>query len=110
MPRQYAGAKKFLKITGYDGANQIFHKVVPLHRRSDASIISLLQRLACRGLDEEDIIDASLSKKTAGYRSILEPMTSRAPGHRASISVGVGISYEASVWRGDELAQDQVRR
>ena len=110
MSRQYAEAKKFLKITGYDGAKQIFHKVVPLHRRSDASIISLLQRLACKGLDEKDIIDASLSRNTAGYRPILEPIKSRAPGHRPSISVGVGIHYEASVWRGDELGQDQGQR
>ena len=105
-----AKVKRFWKIIGRDGANEIFERVCPLGRFSEERMVALLQRLASKSLTEDEIIDASLPKNANCYASHLEPMKNGGgPGGRGVISVGRGVYYFASVWRADELRQDQVQ-
>ena len=106
MAGRKVGNRRFLRIEGHDGANLIFKEPVPLGNLSDKGIIRLLQRLVCKGLDEEDIIAASLPKNAKGYRPLLDPQIDRG-GHRPSVTVGHGIYYTASIWSEDELPQDR---
>ena len=68
----------FLRIDGTDGDRTILRKFVPLGNLSNKGIIRLLQRLACKGLDPEDIIAGSLPKNATGYHPVFDPrMVSR---------------------------------
>ena len=107
MAGRKVGNRRFLIIEGYDGANLIFKGgPVPLGNLTDEGIIRLLQRLACKGLDEEEIIAASLPKNAKGYHPLLDPQFDRG-GHRRWVTVGHGIKYTASIWSEDELPQDR---
>ena len=102
MAKKLAKDKLFLRIDGADGDRTILRKFVPLGNLSDKGIIRLLQRLACKGLDPEDIIAGSLPKNATGYHPVFDPRIGRG-GRRKTITVGHGKDYTASVWRADEL-------
>jgi len=52
------------RIEGFDGTELIFEKDVPLHLLSDRQIEEVLRRLVSRHLSENDVIGASLNRKT----------------------------------------------
>lgn len=94
--------KRYWKIAGYDGEKQTFEKILPAGSLSESQVILLLQRLAAKHLDDEEIVSASLRSKAPGYRSLLEPQRGRG-GRRPTISVEAGRTYVAAVFAADEL-------
>ncbi len=105
MARRQAKDRWFLRIDGADGDKRILKKFVPLGNLSKKGIIKLLQRLACKGLDPEDIIAGSLPRNAEGYHPVFDPRVGR-DGVRPTITVGDGKSYTATFWRADELPPD----
>jgi hypothetical protein len=66
-----AEVKRIWKITGYDGATEIFSEEVS-GALTDGEIGRILQRLVARHLTEREVVAASLRKNMAGYASLLE--------------------------------------
>jgi hypothetical protein len=97
-------SKRFWRIEGYDSTELLFKKVLPMGYLSKGQITSLLQRLASKYLDEDQIVAASLRPNSKGYAPLLEPNTDYHPGGRYTISVGSNPNFAASVWQNDELA------
>lgn len=56
--------KPVWRIEGYDGAKLIFQCNVPSYLLSDTQIEELLRRLVSRHLSGEEIVGASLNRKT----------------------------------------------
>ncbi len=83
------------KIEGYDGTKQLFTKELPLGSLSEGQMISLLQRLVSKHLNEDEIVAASLRRNSKIKASHLEPhVDSRAKG-RYTITVGQNPFYVA---------------
>lgn len=80
------------RIEGFDGAKKIFEADVT-GRLGDQQIVALLQRLAARHLEPEEIIASSLPKRAAGYRGLLERNAD--DRGRGPITVGHGTFYLA---------------
>jgi hypothetical protein len=98
-------AKKFWKISGYEGTRKLFETVLPLGSLSEREVTALLQRLAATALTPEEIVNASLRRTAKSYAALLEPQQERRQhGGRFLISVGVANNYVASVWDANELA------
>jgi hypothetical protein len=97
-------ARKFWKIEGYDGAQQIFEKTLPLSFCSEDQMIELLQRLAARNLTLDEIVRASLRPNSTEYAPLLEAhrQARASPADRFSIVVGVNPHYVASIWTEEE--------
>ncbi len=75
-------------INGYDGTAIVFEKRLLGAALTDTTAGVLLQRLAVRNLDDDEIIDASLRAKAKGYRGLLE-IRREAGGHRrGALTVG----------------------
>jgi hypothetical protein len=105
MAREPANELKFLRIDGADGGTPILIKFLPLGNLTEKDIVRLLQRLACKGLDPEDIIAGSLPKNAKGYHPVFDPQIGQG-GVRRTITVGHGKHYTATIWRADELPPD----
>lgn len=100
-------AKRVWKIVGYDGAEKLFEKVLPLESLSEREMTALLQRLAAKCLTPDEIISASLRRNSKSYAALLEPrQQSRPASARFCISVGGAQYWVASVWSADELASE----
>jgi hypothetical protein len=82
------------KITGYDGTQVTFERLIP---GSEAEIIRVLQRLASRHLNDEEVVLSSLRKNSKGYLSHLE--IQRNSGG-ALTTTGSGHWYTATVPEG----------
>ena len=65
---------KYWEIEGYDGLESLFEDELP-DDLSKKGIIVILQRLACKHLDENEIVSSSLHRNTLGYTPYLEPQT-----------------------------------
>ncbi len=76
-------------ITGSDGDQTTFKGEMP-GQMSESEVSTALERLAARHLSEDEIISASLRKRTPGYRPLLEPIGTGRP-----ISYGHGVNYTA---------------
>lgn len=87
--------KRYWRIEGYDGLERTFEKVVPVGRVSENAVVVLLQRLASKHLDEDEIVSSSLNRAAAGRTRHLEPQ--RGEGNPRTITVGEGQYYVASV-------------
>jgi hypothetical protein len=85
-------------IRGYRGLEKVFERKLPLGFLSETEMIQLLQRLYCKHLDIDEIINASLRKNAKDYASFLEH-DKEAKADRFSISVGHNPWYIASVTR-----------
>jgi hypothetical protein len=102
-------AKRYWKITGYDSAQTLFEKVLPLGCLSKGEMTTLLQRLAAADLTPDEIIGASLRKNSKSYVPLLEPhQEGSPPARRFYISVGAARNYVASVWTEDELGGPEI--
>ncbi len=71
---------RFWRVDGYDSTRLMFEKVLPLGYLSEGEMISLLQRLASKHLDEAEIVAASLRRNSKGYAPLLEPDKWTMPG------------------------------
>jgi len=80
-------------IEGYDEERLVFERPIPAGSLTDQEVIALLQRLASRYLDEDQIVDSSLNKVTTGYAPYLEVVGSAG---RFGIS-GNKFTYTATV-------------
>lgn len=99
--------RRFWKIEGYDSTRLIFKmkKVLPVGCLTVKQMTSLLQRLASKHLDEDEIVASSIRRNCKGYAPLLECQLSSGPGVRYSIMVGSNPFYVGSVWKSDELAK-----
>ena len=89
------------KIQGIHSTTVVFKGELP-GGYSNGEITTILQRLACRHLTDEEIISASLRK---GRRtSLLEAKTAGPPhGNRLTIWIdGTTVDYIAGYWRAGE--------
>ncbi len=80
----------------------MFDKTLP-GGYSTGEIETLLQRLACRDLNQEEIFAASLRRRS-DHIGFLKPRVDGPPhGKRLTIQLDSGIvSYIASYWKADE--------
>jgi hypothetical protein len=98
--------QKYWKIEVADGLESIFCETYLFSRFGPKQIVEILRRLACGGLDHDEIIAASGSPKKAGYRPLLEIRTmSSMMGNAKRYTISVGESYHctASIWEEDEI-------
>jgi hypothetical protein len=95
-----SASKKFWKVAGYDGMQQIFEKTLPESSLSEDQMIELLQRLAARHLTPNEIVRASLRPNSKEYAPLLEVhrQARTAPSDRFTIMVGENPHYAASIW------------
>jgi hypothetical protein len=89
------------KIEGYKSTELVFEKTLP-GGYSNREIKTLLQRLACRDLNPEEVFAASLRRRSSP--SFLEPRVDGPPHvKRLTISLDSGIvSYIAGYWKAGE--------
>lgn len=83
----------FWKIQGYDGLEKTFEQTIPFGSLSEKEMIALLQRLAARHLDDEEVVSASLRKNACGYEAHLE--VNRIDS--GLMTTGSGHNYTATV-------------
>ena len=102
--------KKFWRIEGCDSTDPFFDLAIPIHHASQGLMEVMLQRLACRHLSENEIVQASVrrspgSKGQVTVHSLLETQTFALSeqNKRFCITVGNNPYYTASVWTESEL-------
>jgi hypothetical protein len=95
-------AKSYWKIEVLDGFSVAFERYVR-GDLTEAEITTILQRLACRNLNENEIISASLRRPAR--TALLEPVIGGPPsrGTRHTVFIQHDLTYMASCWRADEL-------
>lgn len=86
--------KRYWRITGHCGLDQIFEKILPTDMLADKEVAALLQCLLARELDVDSLIE-QLSRQR---RSIL-PLVERQEGSMTPIysAASGGIAFEAYV-------------
>ena len=57
---------QFWKITGYDGNRPLYERKIRLGTMSEPEMTTLLQRLAAKHLDEDEVVASSLRKNAKG--------------------------------------------
>jgi hypothetical protein len=71
---------------------------------SEETIITIIQRLACRHLTPQEIVSASRERRSKSQDERLVPLIGRKPhGKRTTISISLGFDYIASYWHAGEL-------
>ena len=96
--------KLYWKIEGFWSDTKTFERVLPAGSRSEKQIVVLLQRLAARHLDEDEIVSSSLRRNAPQYARFLETHTDSVHGHRYTIMTWDNPYYSASIWTAEELA------
>jgi hypothetical protein len=87
-------------IEGYNSMVRTFVTVLP-GNFSEGEIITIVQRLTCRHLTDDEIVSASLRKSKRN--ALLEPQINSGPNRgRYTISVSAGRDYIASFWKKGE--------
>ncbi len=87
-------------IRGYRGLEKFYERSLPIGSMSESEIVQLLQRLACKHLEFDEIVNASARKNAEYYAPHLEQEKEASADH-FSISVGHNPWYVASVFRND---------
>ena len=82
------------KITGYDGAREIYSGEVP-GILTDEEVGRILQRLAARHLSDQEVVAASLRKNFVGYAPLLECTFDRAGPKGNIVTCGSNPHYIA---------------
>ena len=75
-------------IQGYKSTQKIYETDLPLASLSESEMIVLLQRLACRHLSEDEIVDASVRKSAKRHNPI--PLTIERESTRERFSMSIG--------------------
>ena len=84
---------KIWKIEGYDSTRKIFEQTVD-GAVSQQEVATILQRLACKHLTENEIVGSSLHKNRQDYLAHLEPHFDNAQ-RRHHVMVGDNPHYIA---------------
>jgi|SRR5579863_3780150 len=93
--------KSYWRIQRIDRFDVTFERFVA-GNLSENEVTTIIQRLACKHLSEDEIIGASLRRPRR--TALLETLRGGKPfGKRTTISIDHGITYMASYWRADEL-------
>ena len=88
--------KKFWKIKFYDGQQESILKLIPVGTLSEPEIRTLLQRLAARHLNDDEIISASVRKNAKNYSSLLEVISNKFGNFALMVNFG-GFTYTATI-------------
>ena len=84
------------KITGYDGDRLLYEQKIPLGTMSEPKMTTLLQRLAARHLDFDEVIDSSLRKSAEGRPNHFE--VREISGRKRGLeTLGTGHHYTATI-------------
>lgn len=75
-------------IQGYKSTQKIYETELPLGSLSEAEMIVLLQRLACRHLSEDEIVDVSVRKSSKRHSPI--PLAIERESTREGFSMSIG--------------------
>ena len=54
---------RFWTVTGFEGGEKVFERAIPVASIAESEVKGLLQRLAARGLDEEEVVASSLGSE-----------------------------------------------
>jgi hypothetical protein len=84
------------KIEGYDSTTKILDQTIPLNGADETKICDLLKSLASKNLRADEI--------AAGLADVRKD---DAHGNRITFYAGQNPHYVASLWRSDELAEDE---
>lgn len=71
---------KIWRIQKFDGADRVWEKHLP-GDLTESEVSIAMQRLVCRNLSEEEILDSSLQKNSERYRCLLERIGQPPPLH-----------------------------
>ena len=92
---------RFWKITGYDGGGFLYERKIPLGTIDKPKMTTLLQRLAARHLDFDEVIDSSLRKSAEGRPSHFE--VREISGRKRGLeTLGTDHYYTATIQEGDD--------
>src|SRR3954454_4086447 len=80
------------EIKGYDGSNELFSSRVSGVLSND-EIATLLQRLAARHLNEQEVISACLRRNDPNYSALLHANIDASSSRGVIISVGQNPHY-----------------
>ena len=89
------------KIVRYDGGRFVYERIIPYGSVSRSTMILIIQRLAARHLDDDEVVDSSLRKNAKEYLNHLE-VQENTGGTPAIITMGTGHPYTASITEGKE--------
>ena len=92
---------QFWKITGYEGLQRLYERQIPLGSMSESKMTTLLQRLAARHLDFDEVIDSSLRKSAEGRPNHFE--VREISGRKRGLeTLGTGHHYIATIEEGND--------
>jgi hypothetical protein len=80
-------------VQGFKSTHKTFEADLPLGSLSEREMVVLLQRLACRHLSEEEIVDASVRKSSVRHNPIPLEIEREATAERFSMSIGHNPYY-----------------
>lgn len=88
--------KKVCVIHGYNGAQKVFERTLPIAHLSEQQAEALLQRLAARDLTCDEVVSASLSRRARDRRDDFE-IANNGIGPFALMTNGTGRYYTATI-------------
>jgi hypothetical protein len=80
-------------IVGYKSTQKIYETDLPIGSLSESEMVVLLQRLTCRHLSEDEIVEASLRKSSKRHNPIPLEIEKESTAERFSMSVGRNPYY-----------------
>jgi hypothetical protein len=80
-------------IQGYKSTQKTYETELPLGSLTEGEMVVLLQRLACRHLSEDDIVDASVRKSSKRHNPVPLEIDKESTAERFSMSVGHNPHY-----------------
>ena len=82
------------KIAGYDGGRSVYERIIPYGSVIRSTMILILQRLAARYLDDDEVVVSSLRKNSKEYPNHLE-VQENTGGNSAIMTMETGHHYPA---------------
>ncbi|WP_417837036.1 hypothetical protein [Thalassospira tepidiphila] len=86
--------RKYLKITGYEGAEVIYKREVLAGTITDKKLEELLRCLVSKYLEEDEVIESLLKKNSKGRRDLLDITRN---GTRFMLSCGENPHFVAEI-------------
>ena len=75
-------------VAGYEAGEKVFERTIPVDAIAESDVKGLLQRLAARGLSEEDVVSASLGSDHRSGALGLDELDGDAFGFTTSQAAG----------------------
>ena len=86
--------RKYLKITGYEGAEVIYDREILAGTISEKKLEELLRCLTSKYLEEDEVLESLLKKNSRGRRNLLDIRTN---GNRFMLSCGENPHFVAKI-------------